>query len=461
MLRKFIGDRAFYKKLLAVMIPILIQNVITNFVSLLDNIMVGQVGTEPMSGVAIVNQIIFVFNLCIFAANAAAGIYAAQYYGKGDMEGVRNSFRLKIWFSSAILLLFMAVIIPFQDFFINTFLHQGEEALNLEATLGYAKEYLGVMLIGLLPFMISQNYGSILRETGHTVVPMRAGIIAVFVNLVFNYIFIFGKLGVPAMGAAGAAIATVISRFAETAIIVIWTHKHAKELKFAEGLFTTMRVPAGLLQKTVRMGFPLILNEFLWSSGMAVLNQCYSIRGLEVVSACNIASTISNLFFCAFMSMGVTVSIIIGQLLGAGELERAVDEDRKLIAFSVAISVVIGAVMAVLAPKIPAIYNTIDLVKSLATEMIIINALMMPLNAFSNNCYFTLRAGGKTWITFAFDSAFAWVVCIPAAVIASRLTNMAIIPIYALVHILEIIKVVVGSVMLKKRAWVNNLVSEE
>lgn len=111
-----------------------------------------------------------------------------------------------------------------------------------------------------------------------------------------------------------------------------------------------MRVPPELARQIVRLGAPLLINELLWSGGMAMLNQCYSMRGLEVVSACNISSTVSNLFLCAALSMGNTVAIIVGQLLGAGELERAVDEDRKLIAFSVALSTCVGIVMALLAP---------------------------------------------------------------------------------------------------------------
>ena len=213
LMRKFVGDKAFYKRLFAVMIPVLIQNIITNFVSLLDNIMVGQVGTEPMSGVAIVNQLLFVFNLCIFATSSSAGIFTAQFFGKGDNDGIRKTFRLKLWFVLGVFAAALIVLLSFGEVFIGLFLTEGEENLSLNATMSYAKDYLAVMYWGLLPFAISQAYGSTLRETGQTVVPMRAGIAAVFVNLVFNYILIFGKLGAPALGVTGAAIATVISRY--------------------------------------------------------------------------------------------------------------------------------------------------------------------------------------------------------------------------------------------------------
>ena len=458
--RKLIGDRAFYRKLFAVMTPVLIQNVITNFVSLLDNVMVGQVGTEPMSGVAIVNQLMFVFNLCIFGGLAGAGIFTAQFYGKGDHEGVRHTFRAKLYIAIGSILIFAAVFLTRGEQLISLFLHQGEENLDLAATLRYGRDYMLVMLLGMPPFAVMQVYASTLRETGETLLPMKAGVIAVFVNLVLNYILIFGKLGAPALGVEGAAIATVIARFTECFIVIGWTHLHRERNPFIQGAYRSLRVPGQLAKQIVVLGLPLLINEVFWSGGMTVLNQCYSLRGLEVVSAINISTTVSNLFFCAFLSMGTTVSIVIGQLLGAGELEKAVDEDRKLIAFSVALCVVVGIVMALIAPLVPEIYNTTPMVKRLAAELLFVSAAMMPVNAFTNSCYFTLRSGGKTIITFIFDSAFVWVICIPTAFVLSRFTDMAILPMFIIVQALDLIKCVVGFYLVKARKWVNNLVAE-
>ena len=315
-LSRFIGNKAFYRKLFAVMLPILIQNVITNFVSLLDNVMVGQVGTEPMSGVAIVNQLLFVFNLCIFGGLAGAGIFTAQFYGKDDHNGVRDTMRAKYYIALGSVALFLLVFVLFGENLISAFLHEGNEGLDLGATLVHAKDYIAVMYFQMLPFAVTQVYSSTLRETGETMLPMKAGIAAVFVNLVFNYILIFGKFGAPALGVVGAAIATVLSRFVECAIVITWTHRHKERNRFIVGVYETMRVPPELARQIVRLGAPLLINELLWSGGMAMLNQCYSMRGLEVVSACNISSTVSNLFLCAALSMGNTVAIIVGQLLG-------------------------------------------------------------------------------------------------------------------------------------------------
>ena len=460
-LKRLIGSRDFYRRLFAVMAPVLVQNVITNFVSLLDNVMVGQVGTEPMSGVAIVNQLIFIFNLCIFGGLAGAGIFTAQFYGKGDNQGVRDSFRIKLYVAAGSLAVFLLLFLTRGEALISLFLHEGEEQLDLAATLNYGLDYLHVMLIQTLPFALTQIYSSTLRETGETVLPMRAGVAAVFVNLFFNYILIFGKLGFPALGVVGAAIATVIARFAECFTVVLWTHRHRDRNPYIVGAYSSLKVPGQLAKQVAVMGLPLLANEALWSAGMAMLNQCYSVRGLEVVSAFNISSTVSNLFFCASMAMGTTVSIVVGQLLGAGELERAVDEDRKLIAFSFALSVAVGAVMAALAPLIPRVYNTTDAVKSLAVRLLIVTAVLMPLNAFTNAAYFTLRSGGKTVITFVFDCVFLWALNIPLAFVLSRFTGLPVVEMYALVEGLNLIKAALGFWLVRSRKWVNNLVENQ
>ena len=456
---KFFGDKPFYRRVFAVMIPVLIQQVITNFVSLLDNLMVGQIGTEPMSGVAIVNQLFFVFALSIFGGMAGPGIFTAQYYGSEDDEGVAHTFRVKWWVGIAAVAIFTLIFLLKGTPLIQLFLHEGEAGLDLNATLHYGQQYLHVILLQMLPFVVVQVYASTLRETGETVVPMTAGLIAVGVNLVFNYILIFGKLGAPVLGVQGAAIATVLARVTECAIVVIWTHRHKEKCRFIVGVYRSFKVPADLVGRIVKMGFPLLVNELLWSMGMTMLNQCYSLRGLEVISALNISSTISNLFFCAFFSMGTTVSIMIGQLLGAGKTEQAVREDRWLITFSVLLCTGVGVVMAVIAPLVPELYNTSAPVKHLASEFLLVCAAMMPFNAFTNACYFTLRSGGKTLITFLFDSAFVWGVCVPTAFVLSRYTAMPILTMYILVQCLEFIKCVVGWLLVRSRRWVNNLVA--
>ena len=455
--KRYIGDKAFYKMILVIAFPILVQNGITNFVGLLDNIMVGQLGTEQMSGVAIVNQVMNVFNICIFGAVSGASIFSAQFYGQGNHEGVRNTFRFKLICCSLITLLWMGIFLLFGSGLINMFLHD-DGAGDIAMTHAAGMEYLLVMLIGIIPYMLTQVYASTLRETGETLLPMIAGIVAVCINLCLNYLLIFGKFGCPKLGVVGAAVATVISRFFEIGIIAIWTHQQKERNVFIQDAYRTMHIPGSLVKQIILKGMPLLINETLWSAGQAILIQCYSMRGLSAVAALNISTTVSNLFNIVFIALGSAISIVVGQQLGAGELEKAVDTDRKMIFFSVACCVGIGGLLFACAPLFPEIYNTSAEVRSLATGLIKISSIFMPLYAFYHAAYFTLRTGGKTIITFLFDSCYVWAINIPVAFILSRFTGIPLLPIFFVCQSVEIFKAVVGFVLLKKKVWVNNIV---
>ncbi|MDO4275835.1 MAG: MATE family efflux transporter [Eubacteriales bacterium] len=456
---RFIGDKAFYKMVLAIAVPIMIQNGITNFVSLLDNIMIGRIGTEQMSGAAIVNQLIFVYNLCIFGGVSGAGIFTAQYFGQKDHEGVRQTFRYKLWM---VLILTIGTVILFLGVggtLISMYLHGEGSAENLAATLVYGKQYLYIMLLGLPAFMMVQVYASTLRECGETVMPMKAGVTAVLVNLVFNYLLIYGKFGFPELGVRGAAIATVISRYVEVIIVIFWTHRHKEQNPFVEGLYSTLKVPLNLTKKILIKGTPLLLNEACWAAGMAMLTQCYSIRGLNVVAALNISNTISNVFNIVFIALGDSVAIVVGQLLGAGDMKKARDTDNKMIAFSVMCCTGVALLMLVLAPVFPKLYNTNAQAQELAKYFIMIVAVFMPQNAFLHAAYFTLRSGGKTIVTFLFDSVFVWCVSVTIAFTLSHFTGIPVIGIFILVQVGDIVKCIIGFILVKKGVWLQNIVS--
>lgn len=454
-----IGDRAFYKRLLLIVVPIIIQNTVSNVVNLLDNVMVGRVGTLEMSAVAIVNQLLFVFNLCIFGGLAGAGIFATQYAGAGDDAGVRYCFRMKWMVAVAMVAIATGIFLLLPERLVSMYLAKDTAAEEAERTLVFGLDYLRVMLWGLLPFAASQVYASTLREVGETRMPMFASIAAILVNLVFNYLLIFGTFGFPRLGVVGAAAATVLSRYVEMAIIVFYTHARQKSFPFIQGAYRSLRIPGALFGDIMRRGMPLLVNEFLWSSGMALLMQCYSVRGLGVVAALNISSTVGNLFNVVFLSMGNAVSIMVGFELGASRMDEARRTAWRLITAAVVSSLAMGALMLLAAPFIPHIYNTERAVRTMATQFLSVVAMMMPVFAFSHCCYFTMRAGGRTWITFLFDSAFTWGVSIPAAWLLAHMTALPILPLYIAVQALDIVKATVGFVLVLKGVWARNIVA--
>ena len=456
---KYIGDKAFYKLVLSVALPIIIQSGITNFVSMLDNIMVGSLGTEEMSGVSVINQLYFVYMLCIFGGLGGIGIFTAQYFGKGDQEGIRKTFRVKLWMGTVLTIIAALIFWFFGDFLINLYLHEDGTG-DLEKTLVFGRQYLNILLLSFPAFMLLQVYTSTLRECSETVLPMKAGIAAVVVNLVFNYLLIYGSLGFPKWGVQGAAVATVMSRYVEAGIVIVWTHTHKKKNPWVQGVYRDLRLPKETFEY-LKKGLPLLANETLWSAGQAVLTQCYSTRGIAVFAGLNIALTINNFIDIAFFTLGNSIGIIVGQLLGAGNLEEAKDKDTKMIFFAIAVSIVSAFLMIGVAFFFPNIYNTSPEAKEAAFGFIIAFACVFPKNAFLQSAYFTLRCGGKTVLTFIFDSGSVWLISIPIAFLLSRLTGLSALWIFICVSIADLAKVALGYVWVKKNIWLNNLVGKK
>ena len=460
-----VGDRAFYNRIIAILIPIVIQNTFTNAVSLVDNVMVGRIGELEMSAVAIVNQLLFVFNLCIFGGLSGIGIFTAQFAGAKDITGVRRTIRAKVYISLAMLILGLIIFIAIPIPLLKLYIAEDTSPADAELMLTHALDYIYIMLIGLAPFAISQVYGSTLREEGETKLPMIGGVAAIIVNLVLNYILIFGYEGLPflpfaPMGVAGAAIATVVSRFVEMLMLVIITHTRKNKYPFFIGVYRTAKIPLALCKDMIIKGSPLLFNEFLWSFGMAVLLQCYSVRGLECVAAANISSTVLNLFNVVCFSMGSAIAIILGQHLGADEIEEAKNSVWKLFALSVASCLIMGTALALCSGIIPQFYEASESTRELASSMLFIVACTMPIFAFAHAVYFTLRSGGKTLLTFIFDCGFTWGVTIPFAFIAANFTGMPILTIYLCVQLLDLTKCIVGYILIKKGIWINRLISE-
>ena len=456
--RKYIGDGAFYKTVLTVALPIIIQNFITNLVSMLDNIMVGALGTEQMSGVSIENQIIFIYNLAVFGGLSGIGIFTAQFYGKKDNDGIRYTMRLKLMLAVILSAGAIAVLLTEGRFLTGLFIHDSGDGADVALTFGYADDYLKVILWGLVPFALSQVFSSTLRETGDTFTPMLAGFAAVIINCVFNYLLIFGKLGFPEMGVRGAAAATVMSRYAEAFIIIVYSAAKKKRFPYIKGLMRSPRVPAALLGQVCRKGVPLLFNEILWSSAMSLLTVAYSLHGLAVVAGTSIATTVSNLFSIAFISMGSSIGIIVGRLLGAKKYDEAVDTDRKLIAFSLFLSIVIAVPLFFFGGGITRFYNTSAESKELAVYFIKVFACVMPLNSFANASYFTLRSGGKTLITSLFDSGSLWLFSVPAAFALYYFAHLSIWWVFPIVESIAVIKDIIGFILLKKRVWVRTII---
>ncbi len=453
-MKKLIGSKGFYKMVLAICIPIVIQNGCTNLASLLDNIMIGQLGTLSMSGVSITNQLLQVFNVTIFGAMSGPGIFMAQFYGKKNKEGVENCFRIKLIIGIIIALLAIFLFYTFGQQLISLYLN--DNPTDSLKTLNYGMDYLKIMLIGLIPFVITQVYSSSLRETGNTVLPMIASVVAVIVNFCINYILIFGHFGFPQLGVTGAAIGTVVSRVVEMSINIVGGYRNT----YLKEAMVLKKVPLSLTKEMLKRGLPLLCNEILWSISIALISQSYSTRGIIAVAAINITTTVTNFFMIVCYAIGNSISIVVGQQLGAGEIEKAKDYDLKMLFMNFVMCLAIGIVLFNVSSLIPQIYNTSLEVKALASQLLKIAACMLPIISIYYSSYFTMRAGGKTFLTFLFDSGYTFVFTFMSALLLTRLTSLPILTIYLLVQCVDIPKATLGLVLVRKGIWVHNIVSD-
>ncbi|MBO6016220.1 MAG: MATE family efflux transporter, partial [Lachnospiraceae bacterium] len=399
------------------------------------------------------------FNLTIFGAVSGPSIFGAQFFGKGDAEGQKHTFRFRLLLCIGIIAAALAIFSMLDTQLISLYLSKDDAPDAIAATLSYGKTYMSIMLWGLIPFGIGQAYSSVVRECGETRIQMIASVIAVMLNLFLDYSLIFGKFGLPKMGVSGAALATVFAKSIEALIVILWVHLHPEKNRYIIGAFKGFYIPRKLAGDMMRKGFLLLVNEFMWSVGMSVIAQCYSIRGLNVVAARNIAGTMINLFNVIYIQLGSCIAIMVGAKLGAQKLEEAKDLDNKLLFFCVASTFVVTLCMLPIAHIFPNLYNTEMPIKRLATYFITIQALAMPLWSYTHACYFTLRSGGKTGLTFLFDFGYTWAVMIPLAFVLSYFTGLNIHIIFAITTFSEIIKVFIGYYFVRSNVWLNNIVS--
>ena len=451
------GKKELFIRAMMLALPMIIQNGITNAVGLVDNMMVGSLGPESMTGVSIAGQLFFVFNLAVFGALSGPGIFGAQFYGNNDIEGVRRVFRIKLWAVFLITLLGIVIFLFDDDLLIGLYMKGSAEKIDPVLTLERSKAYLRIMLAGLLPFSLTQVYSSSLRETNESVLPMIAGLCSVVADILFNYLLIFGKAGFPALGVEGAAIATVIARFIEFGVLITAAHVRRSRYPFLQGVYKTLLVPKSLLVPVVKKGIPILINEFMWASGIAALTQCYSIRGLDVLTALGINNALSNVMNVVFVALGSAVGIIVGQMLGAGELNLARKSAFRLMWFSAGICVFISIAQILIAPFFPLVYNADESIRRMATHIMIITALFFPVQGFLNTEYFTIRSGGKTLVTFLMDSIFTWVVVVATVFVLSRYTNIGVYGIYTISQALDLLKIAFGAFLIYKGVWLNNL----
>lgn len=453
---KLIGDRHFYKYLLGITVPIILQNLITNLISLIDNIMVGRLGTEEVAAVAIISQILVIYTLTLFGTVSGAGIFTTQYFGKGDHERLKYMIRYKVLAGLIITVIMCTVFLTLDDAIIGAYLSDGGYGdCDLAKTLELAKTYLRIVVIGFIPGAVTQVISGTLFESGNTTVPMIGGFCAIISNTVLNFILIFGIGCFEEMGVAGAAVATAVSRFVELAVVLWYVVRNIEKHSYFKSALKGLYIPGCEVRRILLKGIPLIINEFACSFGMSLVTLSYSKYGVAVIAGRNISGTVVSLFDTAFRAFGYAVGILAGKRLGAGMFEEAVSEVKKTNALAVAVSVLTAVAVFCVSGLIPSLYQVSDEAKETAVFFMRVSAVFMPLSCAANLLYFTMRAGGRIYTTFLLDGGFLLFVSVPTAFLLNGVLSVRMLAV--VLSLTTVIKVVAGVILFERRVWVKKL----
>jgi len=447
-IRNLFGNKTFYKTLLAVTLPLVVQQLITTSVQLVDNIMVGTLGESAIGSVAVVNQFYFVVILVTFGVLSGAGIYSAQYFGSGDHDKLKETFRFKLLAATFVGALSFVVFTVFAQPLIALF-------TDSEETLRGGLDYIRIIRFAIFPWVLSVAISNTFRETGVTKPLLWISIVAILTNTGLNFVLIFGLLGFPALGVVGAAIATLIARIVEFTLSLFLLVRRGR--LFSTRISEIFSISPTMLKGIMVMALPLTLNEGLWSLGQTVFLQSYSTRGENALAAMTMTNAISQIVFVTFGALATGVAVMVGNTLGRNALDEARENARKLMATSVMFAMAMGIVLFALSFFVTDLYDVADATKRMAGFNIRVNAMFIPVYTFNVVLYFTLRSGGDMRSTLMMDSGYMWAVAVPTAFALAHLTELPVTLMFLFVQMTDIPKMFFGLHRYRKGHWVRNL----
>ena len=448
---EFFKDRVFYARLFKIAMPIAIQNFITSSLNMVGVVMIGQLGDAPVAGVALANQIFFILMLLVFGITSGAAMFTAQLWGKEDIHNIRKVLSISNALGLLGGLVFLGIAELAPDFAIGIYSRD-------PAVIALGSEYLRIFGWAFLFFPVTYSYAAVLRSIGDVRTPLLSTFTSLSFNTLLSYLLIFGKFGFPAMGVIGAAIAALISRVLECGLLLWLTYRSGSPA--ACTLKELLDIDLHFAQKILKPVLPIALNELLWSLGVTVYYVIYARIGTEAVAAMNIASTIDNLAFVAFMSIASACAVVIGNQIGAGEERDAYQSALRTIGLGIVGAILMGGLILVTAGPVLSLYKVSPIVIEHAHKVLIVMAVFYWVRA-SNNIFFIgiFRSGGDIRFAFILDAGMIWVVGVPMAFLGAFIFHLPVYWVYLMVLSDEFTKFVVGMVRLFSKKWIHNLAS--
>lgn len=441
------------KRLFAIAIPIALQSTVQSTLSLIDQMMIGKLGAGAIASVGLGHRVLFIFVVLLSGISASTSIYASQFFGSGEKRKISSIVGISLILSMIISVLYIvgSFMIPSQLISIFT---KDQEVIVLGV------QYLKAISLIIIPISINLIYSSVLRSSGNTKLPMYCGILSVATNTALNYLFIFGKMGFPAMGVAGAAYATVISRFIETLVMVFVIYN--KQLPAAISVKDMFRgIDRKLFGVFIVTALPVVINEVSWVLGDSAFAVIYGRMGTYQLAALTLTYPVVGLTIGFLSGLSASAGVILGNYLGAGEHTKAYESAFRIIKIGIISSIVIGIATSFMANFYVSIYSVEPEVKKYTYSMLIIYSMIM-WTKVSNMIIGggVLRSGGNTKIVMVMEIIGMWGVGVPLGILSAYVWNLPVTSVYLIVATEEFARFFMGLYLVKTKKWIRNITSD-
>jgi putative MATE family efflux protein len=447
----YYSDKEYFQRLFKIAIPISLQFLLTSSLNLISVTLIGQLGESAVAAVGLANQIFFLLNLLLFGISSGSAIFTAQLWGKRDILNIRRVLGLSLTLGITASLFFF-IISQFAPEWALSIYSQDQQVIELGA------QYLQIIGWSFIFFAVTLAYASSLRSVGEVRLPLIVTVTALSLNTLLGYVFIFGKLGLPELGVAGAGWAALIARIFECLALLVLVYRLNKPPAAKISELLSYKLPFALTY--IRQVLPVVINEILWSLAITTYYVIYGRMGTDAVAAINIASTIDQLFFVIFIGIGNACAVLVGNLIGAGDLESADRYAGRSLSLGILAGLIMGAVIWLASPMILTLYKVSPEVLASAQAILAVIACMLWLRG-SNLILFigVLRSGGDTRYALILDGVIIWVVGVPMAYISAFVLDLPIYLVYLFVLSEEFLKYTLGIIRYFSKKWIHNVTS--
>ena len=449
---KMLKDQEFLKKFIKVAFPVMLHALLLFVVNFIDNIMVGSVSNEAISGVFAANQATYILMIAAYGVIIGAGIYIQQFQGANDQNHLKQAFRYKIVIMFGFIVLITTIYYLFGHHLVWMYCHNDS---NSEAIYNEGMKYFNLIVLSYITYCLSMIYTTTVREIGKTKFALIAGIVAVLANIGFNALFIF----VFHLGVKGAALGTIVSRILELIVIVLICH--LRKLDFTQDVYKRFKIEKTLFVQITKKSVVFLANELFWVIGTILLSLAYAQRD-GVLSALSVVNSMSNVFNIIFQGLSIGIGVLVGGFLGQSDFDNAKKYTKNVFYLGLLLSTFFGIIIIILSPIIPKMFAEIDPNQiDIARNLLIIYGCLLWCNCLYCCCYMTLKTGGEAVVTFCLDSGLMWLVNVPLAWCLVSFTNLSILLIYGLVVGFDLVKFIIGISFVRKGTWLKNLAKGE